>query len=56
MKSSTKNSQTEYCTRKERSGIPSLLAGRWKLKGIRKKIDEGRWLFCWNEEDIKGIY
>jgi len=56
LKGSTQNTQTEYCTRKERSGIASLLAGGWKLKGIRKHIDEGRWPFCWDEEDIKGIY
>jgi hypothetical protein len=36
-----KISNMEYCTGKERSGVARLLAGVWKLRDIRNKI-EGR--------------
>jgi hypothetical protein len=32
-----------------------LLAGVWKLKGIRKETGKGRCSLCLSEEDIKHI-
>jgi hypothetical protein len=46
----------EYCCRKERGGEEWLLAGVWKLKGIRKKSHKGRCLLSLGEEDLKYIY
>jgi hypothetical protein len=39
----------ECCVRKERNGVAWLVAGVWKLKGIRKNRDKRRCLPCLGE-------
>lgn len=50
-------SHVECCVRKERNWIAWLLAGMWKLKGIRRNADKGRCLLCvcLSEVDVKHV-
>ena len=41
---------TEWCSRKERSGIAWLLARLWQLKGVRQNTDKGRCLLRLEED------
>jgi hypothetical protein len=50
-----KESYIEKCTRKERMGIIWLKAGIWKLRGIGRGFERGRWPQCLGEEDAKHI-
>jgi len=45
----------EWCSRKDRSWIPWLLAGVWQLKGMRRNTDKGRWPSRLGEEDVMHI-
>jgi hypothetical protein len=51
-----KRSYTECCIGEERTGIAWLLAGVWKLKGIRKKADQERRPLCLGEEMLNTQY
>ena len=51
--------RVEWCVRKERIGIAWLVAGVWKLKGIRKNVDKGRCPPCLGElcqTCVAGLY
>jgi hypothetical protein len=39
----------------ERSGIACLVAGVWKLRQIRKKMDKGRCLLCLGADSAKYV-
>jgi hypothetical protein len=41
-----KESYIDKCTRKERMGITWLRVGIWKLRGIRRGFERGRWPLC----------
>jgi hypothetical protein len=45
----------DECTRKERMGIIWLKAGFWKLRGIRRGTERGRYPLCLGEQDAKHI-
>jgi len=42
----SKKSYIEYCARKERIEIACLIAGVWKLEGIRKEVEKGKCYLC----------
>jgi hypothetical protein len=46
---------TEWCSKKQRSGIACLLAGVLQLKGISKNTDNGRCPLCLGAEDLKHM-
>jgi len=48
-------SYIECCVRKERNCVAWLLAGMWKLKGIRRNADKGRFPLYLSEVDVKHI-
>jgi hypothetical protein len=50
-----KESYIDECTRNERVGIILLIAGIWKLRGIRKEFDRGRYPLYLGEENAKHI-
>jgi len=46
---------TEFCLRKERSRKAWLLAGAWKVKGLRRRDDRGRRPLGLGEKDVKQV-
>jgi hypothetical protein len=48
-----KDSYIEKCTRKERIEVIWWKAEIWKLRGIRRGFEMGRWPLCLGEEDAK---
>jgi hypothetical protein len=52
---SGKMSYTDECTRKDRIGTTWLKAGIWKLRGLRRELERGRYPLCLGEEDATHI-
>jgi hypothetical protein len=50
-----KRKYIEHSTSKERIWIGRLLAGMWKLKGIKNKAGKGICLLCLGEDDVIHI-
>jgi hypothetical protein len=43
------------CTRNERSGLAWVKTGIWKLRGMRKEFEKGRFPLCSEDEDAVHI-
>jgi hypothetical protein len=51
--SGVKESYIDECIRKERMGIILLKAGIWKVRGIKRGFQRGRFSQCVGEKDAK---